>query len=191
VKRGTKSAAEDGDDPPPPSARAVRVVEKPPQVIESPVVSIATLRPKKAEPEPDEGSFWSDGDDDDEKVVPPLKVAPVIDEDEVVKPNPLVTGRARAVNLTASIRSQAAAIESQKRGHAREEPPPPPPLGDETPPPMPSAVSASDEYGELDGANNPPSTPPSETSGESKRGPKVRRSRFRARGGKVGHGDDE
>jgi hypothetical protein len=74
---------------------------------------VVAPKPKKVERDPDEVSFWSDGDDDDdEEVQPKVQIKlPDDDEEDNIKPNPLVTGRARAVNLKASIKSHAEAIE--------------------------------------------------------------------------------
>jgi hypothetical protein len=102
-------------------------------IVAKPVVEAAAAPAKaKEKPEVDEGAFWSDGDDDNDDDAPiDIKLPDDDDDDLVLKPNPLVTGRARAVDLTASIRSYA---EDQKRELAPppvEEPPPlPPPRGE-------------------------------------------------------------
>jgi hypothetical protein len=136
----------------------------------------------KAKPDVDEGAFWSDGDDDNDDDAPiDIKLPDDDDDDDLVlKPNPLVTGRARAVDLTASIRSFA---EDQKKELVPapafdEEPPPlPPPLDPEAlataaGPPLPSETA--EEYGEL--ADDAPAAEKTE-----KRAAKVR-PRLRARG---------
>jgi hypothetical protein len=193
VKRGARAAEEPEEPVKRGRAAVAKIVEKPPLVIESPPSALSTLPPKKAQPDPDEGSFWSDGDDDDDgggNVNVKAVVAPkaALDDDEVVRPNPLVVGRARAVDLKGSIRSQAAALEEQKRERARAElPPPPPGAFEEEPTATPIAVtvvSAADEYGELESAA------PAATPAEAPRATKVRRSRFRARAGKQAREDE-
>jgi hypothetical protein len=101
-------------------------------------------------PDIDEGSFWDDADDDSGAHWDRNN-----DDAEQPTRNPLVKGRVRAVDLKASIKSQAESIEEQKKEMIRavpqqeaDEPEPelePPQQG----PPAP-AVDPLAEYGDLD-----------------------------------------
>jgi hypothetical protein len=158
-------------------------VAKPPAPVKEPAPQ------EKDDEEADTGGFWSDGDDEAPKIGGKL---PVIDDDDdaTLAPNPLVTGRARAVDLQASIKSTTEALGEQQKKEAMlrdqativtveaEEPDseddeePPPPEGDT-------------EYGDLDRVT-PKERPKFEPRKVIKR---QRVPRTRRRGGATG-GDD-
>jgi hypothetical protein len=104
------------------------------------------------------------------------------DDDEALKPNPLVKGRAKAVDLSASIRSTA---QEQKKELAREpeEAPPMAPALDreEFEAAAPAALpTVADEYGELPDEES--AGAPEAGKGSEKRAGKIR-PKVRARGG--------
>jgi GTPase SAR1 family protein len=89
----------------------------------SPAIEPQVAKKQKAVEEDDADPFWSSFDtgDDDVVVMPKnLKPPPVVDE--VLAPNPLVVGKARAVNLSASIKSEAEKLEAQRKKEAIPQP---------------------------------------------------------------------
>jgi hypothetical protein len=145
------------------------------KTLSEPSVSVTPSQPA---PERDEGAFWSDGDDDNEDDAPLNIQLPDDDDDDLVlKPNPLVTGRARAVDLTASIRSHAEVLRRELTPAPIDEPPTPPaldPPSPATPVEAPTLSAVADDYGELAEEPEPRAAKPERRAAKG-------RSRFRTR----------